>query len=236
MAMFTIFFNACTAGIGNSLIVNKEEHNIELFYNINHIAFIAINYCCACFVSICQPFMQLWVGKQYELDFPFVILFAVYLFAEEAPRTLIAFKDAGGIWKHDRFRPLLSACINLTLNLILTPIIGLYGIILSTIFALMFVAYPWLIINLNNRLIQIGIKKYLLKVLLYIIFISVSASLSYWICNLIELQLIPIAIFIRLLIATTVSTIVFMVAFWKTNENKYLLLQFISIKNKLVNR
>lgn len=236
MAIFSIFFAACTAGIGNSLIVNSKEQNQKLLYNINHMTFMAVNFCCACFINMCQPFMRLWAGEKYQLDFSFVILFAVYLLAEEGPRPLIVFKDAGGIWRSDRFRPLLAACVNITLNLFLTPLIGLYGIIISTIFALMFVAYPWLIININRRLFAIDVKKYVIRTLLYILVGAISSGISYAISNIIKVDSLILTIIIRFIIAAIVSSTVFVCIFYRTDENKYLLQQLNSVKNKVLRR
>lgn len=223
MAMFAIFFSACTAGIGNSLIVNDEVQNRKLFYNINHITFAAISFCCSCFVSMCHPFMKLWVGEELELHFSFVILFAVYLFAEEAPRTLIVFKDAGGIWRHDRFRPLISACTNLTLNLFLTPIIGLYGIIISTIFALMFVSLPWVIVNINNRLFKIGIPLFIKRFLMYIVVVTVSVVITYYINKNITITNSILELMVKFIISAVLSVLIFGIAFIRTEETKYLI-------------
>lgn len=233
MAIFSIFFSSCTAGIGNSLIVQNKEQNRELLYNINHIVFFVVNFCCSCFVSLCQPFINLWVGKKYELDFSFVILFACYLFAEEAPRTLIVFKDAGGIWKHDRFRPLASACVNLTLNLILTPLFGLYGIIISTIFALVFVSLPWVIININNRLFEIGISLFLKRLFVYILITTVSVTASYYCNQIIVFPEKKIDLIIKFFVATIISTGIFLLAFSRTKEQQYLKHFLINGINKI---
>lgn len=233
MAMFNIFFAACNAGIGNSLVVRKEEDNRKLLYNINYIVFIAINFCCCCLVNLYQPFMQKWVGQDYMLNFSFVILFAVYLYAEEAPRTLIVFKDAGGIWKEDRFRPLLSAGVNLILNLILTQYIGLYGIILSTIFALMFVSYPWLIMNINKRLFPIGIKKYITRIICYSMVIAMNVLITYTICRHILFGNVWLTLVIRLLLCTVIANISFILVFFKTDENKYVLEMKEALKKKV---
>ncbi len=232
MALFTIFFNACTAGIGNSLIVNDKKQNRVLLYNINHIVFMTITFCCACFVSTCQPFMKLWMGEKYELEFSFVILFAIYLIAEEAPRTLVVFKDAGGIWRHDRYRPLVTACVNLCLNIVLTKFIGLHGIIISTIVALLFVAYPWLICNINKRLFPIDIKKYICRLLLYIMVIGLSCYLAYLFSELFVLDSLVLSIILRLIISGAVSILLFLVIFFRTDETKYLFGLLKSIKKK----
>lgn len=221
MAIFSIFFGSCSAGIGNSLVVRNEEDNKKMLYNINYIVFMALNFCCCCLVNLYQPFMQKWVGQDYMLNFSFVLLFALYLFAEEAPRTLIVFKDAGGIWKEDRFRPLLSASVNLILNLILTNFIGLYGIIISTIFAIMFISTPWLIVNINNRQLKINIKIYIIKFISYTIVIIINVTITYMICRNIWMENVWMTILARLVICTLVSNISFVLVFLKTEENKY---------------
>ena len=167
------------------------------------------------------------------LNFSFVILFAVYLYAEEAPRTLIVFKDAGGIWKEDRFRPLLSAGVNLILNLILTQYIGLYGIILSTIFALMFVSYPWLIMNINKRLFPIGIKKYITRIICYSMVIAMNVLITYTICRHILFGNVWLTLVIRLLLCTVIANISFILVFFKTDENKYVLEMKEALKKKV---
>ena len=236
MGIFKIFFAACTAGIGNSLIVKTKEQNKKLLYNINHISFFAINYCCACFLCLCQPFIQVWVGSEYQLDFTFVILFALYLFAEEAPRTLIVFKDAGGIWRHDRFRPLIAAAVNVVLNLVLTQFIGLYGIVISTIVSLLFVGYPWLILKINKRLFEIDVKKYVFRILTYVAVVAVSSGVSYLLCNLFSFTSHIVTLIVRLVIASVISCSVFLLVYSRTDENKYVMHQFVLLKKKITRK
>ncbi len=232
MAFFTIFYNACTAGIGNSLIVRNEDENRQLLFNINHINFMALNFCCTSLVCLYQPFMKLWVGEEYMLDFSFVILFAIYLFAEEVARPMIYFKDAGGIWKEDRFRPLTSALVNLILNLILVQFIGLYGIIISTICAFLFVSLPWVIVNINKCLFPINIKKYIKKFAGYTLLIIFDVTLTYGICNLISISSDILTLVVRALICIVVPNTIFSAVFNKTKENQYLLDTFKSIINR----
>ncbi len=70
------------------------------------------------------------VGKKEELMFayPAVICFSVYFFIVEVNTLLNAYKDAAGIWHEDRFRPLVTAIVNLCLNLIMVQFWGIYGI------------------------------------------------------------------------------------------------------------
>lgn len=92
--------------------------------------------------------MRLWVGEKFLMGFSVVVCLCVYFYLYETTRLLNVFKNAGGIWHEDRFRPLISAMVNLALNLISVNYIGIYGIVLSTIVALGVIEIPWLLQNI----------------------------------------------------------------------------------------
>ena len=77
--------------------------------------------------------MRLWVTEKRMLPFAVVVCMVVYFFISQVNQILISYKDAAGIWHEDRFRPLVTALVNLVLNIILVQFIGIYGVILSTV-------------------------------------------------------------------------------------------------------
>ncbi len=236
MAMFAIFFGSLTAGLGNYLITENEEGKRRLLNNLNYVIFIFLNFCCCSLVCLYQPFMELWVGKENLLPNEYIFLFALYLYAETVPRLLIVFKDAGGIWESDRFRPFSSAIFNLSLNIILFPYIGLYGVILSTVFALMFVSYPWVICNLNKYMFNINIKKYLKNTFFYSLVLTLCLFLTYKICSNLPLNnSLLLTLLYRLIICLILPNLIFISFFIKKEENKYfngLLKQFYTKRFK----
>ena len=144
----TVIFSAITAGIGNSLVTESSEKNYNDFKKFTFIICFILCICCCCFVGLYQPFMKLWVGKKFMLSFSFVILFCILFYCLELAMVWATVKDAAGLWHSDRFRPLIGACANLIMNIVLVQVIGLYGIILSTVFSYIFISMPWLIHNL----------------------------------------------------------------------------------------
>ena len=77
-----------------------------------------------------------------------VICLVVYYYIYEINQLLNLYKDAGGIWHEDRFRPLVTAIANVSMNLIMVQFWGIYGVLLSTVLSMMFVGMPWLFHNL----------------------------------------------------------------------------------------
>lgn len=143
-----IVFQSCTAGIGNSVIVESKEKNFADLKKFTFLITWIAGFCTCCFLCLYQPFMEIWVGEDLMLGFAAVICFGVYYFIYEINQLLNTYKDAAGIWHEDRFRPLVTALVNLTMNLIMVQFWGIYGVLLSTILSTLFVGMPWLLHNL----------------------------------------------------------------------------------------
>lgn len=216
----TIILASCTAGIGNSLITETPEKNYNDLKKLTLIMLWLGGFCSSCLACLYQPFMELWVGKENMLDNRLVICFAVYFFVRVINQLLCTFKDAGGIWHEDRFRPLVVGLANLTLNLILVQYIGLYGILLSTILSMLFVGQPWLFYNLFTVLFHKGAKEYILKVLMYCIVATMSVALCILTCNQIKIESNILTIIVRLIVCAIIPNVLFFALFFKTNDFK----------------
>ena len=179
----TVIFSAITAGIGNSLVKESSEKNYNDFKKFTFIICFILCICCCCFVGLYQPFMKLWVGKKFMLSFSFVILFCILFYCLELAMVWATVKDAAGLWHSDRFRPLIGACANLIMNIVLVQVIGLYGIILSTVFSYIFISMPWLIHNLFKFLYNESLKVYLKDLSMYILVAILATTITTIICR-----------------------------------------------------
>lgn len=179
----TVIFSAITAGIGNSLVTESSEKNYNDFKKFTFIICFILCICCCCFVGLYQPFMKLWVGKKFMLSFSFVILFCILFYCLELAMVWATVKDAAGLWHSDRYRPLIGACANLIMNIVLVQVIGLYGIILSTVFSYIFISMPWLIHNLFKFLYNESLKVYLKDLSMYILVAILATTITTIICR-----------------------------------------------------
>ena len=115
MGFVMIIYNACTAGIGNSLITETKEKNFSDLQTLSFIICWLSGWCSSCFICLYQPFMEIWTGNL--LSDGEVLLFGIYFYVYEVNQLLNTYKDASGIWHKDRFRPLTVSAVNLCLNL-----------------------------------------------------------------------------------------------------------------------
>lgn len=214
-------FTSVTAGIGNSIIVETKEKN---FQDLNKFTFIIAwisGVCVSCFLCLFQPFMSIWVGKEFLLDFSVVICLCIYFFVYEINQLLNTYKDAAGIWNEDRFRPLVTAFTNLVMNLIMVQFMGIYGIILSTVLSTLFVGMPWLLHNLFTVLFdKKQLVPYLKRLLFYVVIVFFSTFVTYHICDLFN-QSDVLLILTRLVICMIVPNGIFFVAYYRMKEFKH---------------
>lgn len=220
IGFITVVFTACTAGIGNSLIVETKEKN---FNDLNKFTFLVswiAGICSCCFLGIYQPFMRLWAGDDLLLPFSAVICLVVYYYIYEINQLLNLYKDAGGIWHEDRFRPLVTAIANVSMNLIMVQFWGIYGVLLSTVLSMMFVGMPWLFHNLFTTLFDRSqLRPYLSHLFKYTITAVVSCVIVLLICNSINFGLIT-TILLRLVVCVMVPFVIYIVLFWRSSEFK----------------
>lgn len=226
----TIVFSAVTAGIGNSLVVETKEKN---FKDLNVFTFIVCwisGFCSCCFLNLYQPFMELWVGKDLMLNFSVVVCFVIYFYVCEVNQLLNTYKDAGGIWHEDRFRPLVTAIANLAMNLVMVQFGGLYGIILSTVLSMLLIGMPWLFHNLFTTMFEKkNMKKYLSFLAFYISVSIVVNIISIVICNFINFGL-WMTLIIRFVICLIVPNAMFLIVYSRKSEFK----QSVLLVNKML--
>lgn len=212
-----MIFSAVIAGIGNSLVTESMEKNYNDLKKFTFIISWILCICCCCFLGLFQPFMKIWVGKELILPYGFVIVFVILFYVLELAMVWATIKDAAGLWHADRFRPLAGALTNVILNIILVQIIGLYGIMLSTVISYVFVSMPWLIYNLFRLLYKSGMKKYLVSLFLYFINTIISCIIVYVCCDAIHVYGV-IEILLKAVVCICIPNVVQLLLLGKTEE------------------
>lgn len=229
-----VIFNSIMAGVGNSLVTESMEKNYSDLKKFTFMSCWLITICTCCFAVMYQPFMKVWVGSELMLEYSFVITFCVYFYVMSLAMVWATIKDAAGMWHQDRFRPLVGATTNLVLNLILVRIIGLYGILLSTVISYLLVSMPWLIYNIFSQVYLRSSKNYVRKILLYAAVCIFATSISALICNNLKIAGV-FSIITNAVIALIISNIIQIVAYCKTvefNASKDLLLSIMKWRKR----
>ena len=218
ISLIAVTFEACIAGIGNSLVLEESHKNYEDFCTMTFMVCWLIGLCCSCFLCLYQPFITLWVGEENLLAYPLVICLVVYFFVYEIDQLIGTFKDAAGIWYQDRYRPLVTAIVNLILSIILVQFTNLYGVLISTVISLVFIGMPWLLYNVFKTVfIGESINRYLTLLLKFVVGTLIVCFITYFICERIYLVGFK-GILVKALLTIILSNILNFLLYFKCKE------------------
>ncbi len=217
MGIIKVVFDSCTAGIGNSILIDSEEKNYKDLKKLTFITVWLTGFCSACLLCLLQPFMKLWAGEESMFAFSAVICFVIYFFVDQMNQLLLTYKDAAGIWHEDRFRPLATAFTNLILNLIFIQFWGVYGVLWATVISKVVVGMPWLFYNLSTVLFKRNMKNYILRMIGYAFITALVCAVSYFACTVITVEGI-LGLGLKALLCGLVSNLMMLLIFFKSKE------------------
>lgn len=177
-----IAYSAMTAGLGNSLQTETVEKNYRDFKKLSFMNSWIVGWCTVCLACLYQPFMKIWVGE--ELMFPYYVVLEIclYFYIYMIRKIPVVYKDAAGIWWEDRFRPYVCMVVNVVLNIALVQVIGISGIILSTVFSL-FISIPWENHTIFKNVFHRSSGEYYGTMFAYAGNMLLGGLLTYWVCG-----------------------------------------------------
>lgn len=233
-----IIFSSITSIVGTTIIRENKEKNQDIFNKIFYLNYMIVCFCCAILCCLFQNFIELWIGKQYLFSIPMMLLFVSYFFVHCIRRTIIMYRDATGMWWDNKFQPLVSASVNLILNIVLLNYIGIYGIIISTLIAMIFVDIPWETLVFLKKNLNIDPKEYFKKILKFLFITITVCVIAYLTCSLINVDNNMLTFIIKIPMSVIITGIVMYLINFKNNYFKYYYQLFktkilIKILNKL---
>ena len=187
--MLIVVLNACMAGVGNKLVMESKEANYRDLEKISLLFLWVLGVSSSMLLCMYQPFIRVWMGEDNMLAVGLVFCFVVYYYSMGANKLINMFKDAAGIWRVDRWRPLTAALVNLGLNLATVQWLGLYGVLLSSVFSIVFIQIPWLFRNLFREVFpRQRMGKYVLLFCSVTTVSLISCGVSWFVCGLFTLD------------------------------------------------
>ncbi len=190
--ILVVLLNACMAGVGNKMVMESKEANYQDLERISLLFSWILGVSSAMLLCVYQPFMNVWMGEENMLAFGLVLCFVVYYYSMGANKLVNMFKDAAGIWRRDRWRPMTAALVNLGLNLATVRWLGLYGVLLSSVFSIVAVQIPWLFHNLFQEVFPRRFLGRYIRLFCGLTAVAlVSCGASWFVCGLYSLSVWP---------------------------------------------
>ena len=213
--LFGNIVSTLTPSIGNLLIEKNKEKNYKTFKKIRFLNFWITTFTSTSILLIAEPFIKIWIGKNYLLPTSVLIVLVINYFQTMMRKTYASFKDAAGIWIEDKYIPIIQLSINLISSIILIKLLGLKGVFIGTILSSLVLwcySYPkYVYINLFEKQIKNYIKETLTHILIFIVIITISFILNKYSTNIIT----------SIIISIIIPNIILLIIYSRSEEFKY---------------
>lgn len=131
--VYGAMFGALTASIGNLGVTESNEKGRQIFHKVDFAGRWLHGFSAVCLVVLFNPFIELWLGRDYLFDQWIVCLIAVNFYVTGMRKSVLTFRDAYGLYWYDRYKPLLESAINLVASIVLAIPFGIAGILFGTL-------------------------------------------------------------------------------------------------------
>lgn len=129
------------ASIGIYNASETPQKRIILFRKFNLMLHLINSFCTTCLLCLFNPFIEFAFGEEYLFALPLVVLICLDFYIRGMRISFSTIKETCGIFRPDRYKPIMEAAINLTLSILLVKSIGFAGIMTSTILTTLLICY-----------------------------------------------------------------------------------------------
>lgn len=213
---------AATASIGNFIASNDNEANHTLFKNIEFLNYWIYSCCTLCLIFLLNPFIKIWIGKDYLFDSSIVIVLGINFFIAGICNVFWTFRSTLGLFVQGQYRSIIVGVVNVVLSIVFAKYMGVFGVLIATTVSRVCITLwydPYIIYKYGfSKSVKIYLKVYFNRFLA----MGVCIFICIWFSQLIQIESL-ISLIIFAIVIFIVINIVNCIFFFYTSEFKYYL-------------
>ncbi len=214
-------FNSVTASVGNMFVTDDKNKQYSIFRDIFFLNFWMFCFIAVSLICLFNPFIELWVGKEYLFSFDVVCIIVINFYIYGMRKSVLTFREASGLFYKDRWKSVFEASINLISSIILAYCFGAFGVFLGTLVSSVCVCIWVEPLVLYKYGFNLKLREYFKIYFMYLVITLISCVISYFLCSLVTIGGL-IGLFIKAFICLIVPNAIIIVLFGKTREYQYL--------------
>ena len=218
-------FSSVVASIGNLNTSNTREKMTDTFNKIFFANVWIYAVVCSALLVLINPFIEIWLGRDYIISFGTVIVLVVNYFVYGMRRPAMAFREATGNYRKDWYSPIIEAVINIFVSIVMAKYIGLAGVFIGTIISSLctnFWLEPFVICK---KSLKINLKQYFLMYLKYALVVLIIVIVTYIVTALITIGGLC-GLIIRGIISVVIPILILILIYFKNEYFKYYIAMF----------
>lgn len=218
---FNMVFQAVTASVGNLGVTQTKEKSYFIFKCLNLVGFWGFGFAAICIINLINPFIEIWLSKEYMFPTSLVLVIVINFYLTGMRKSVLAFRDALGLYWYDRYKPLFEAGINLVASIILAQKIGISGVFIGTAISTLATCFwvePYVLYKYGFKS---SLTPYFIRYVVYTVILFLGGAVTWLICSLIKEGTV-LAFAVKTVVCLIVPNTIFLIAFYRTSEFKYL--------------
>ena len=224
--ILTSSLNGITASVGNLNAIETKEKKESILNELVFIYFIIYSFCTISFIILLNPFINIWLGNDFVLNFNISIALAISFFIEGLRSPGFIYRTTLGLFAKSKATPYIGAISNIILSIIFCKLWGLVGIFIATIVAQL-ISYFWIDPFLIYKYeFKTSVKKYYKKMVIYLVAFIFELLLTLFVINGIN-NVDMTSLLIKIMIVLIVPNICNILFFYKSSEYNFLKNKFI---------
>lgn len=215
-------YNGMTASIGNLNASADREQKHDFFRMLNLSGFWFYSWAAIGLTFVSTDIIKLCFGQEYALDISIPLIMGLNLYVSGINNSAYTFKNTMGLFRYGQYLLLVTAAINLILDIVLGKMFGLVGIYAATLIArLLTNAWyePYVIYKYG---FQKNYGIYLRTYAKYGLLFAISVVICGFLCAQCTFTLVLNLIF-KVLICTLIPFSIYWLGFHRSSEFDYMI-------------
>ena len=234
---FNSALNSIGASVGNLVAEGNKSKSVGVFWELVSLRFIFAGILIFSVYNLIEPFIELWLGKEYVMDHLILVLLLINVAIVQTRGAVDMFNFAFGHFA-DTWAAWCELVINIGVTLISAPFLGIVGILLGKIASTIVIIIFWKPYYLFKVGFRLKYKDYWKKEIVYLLILLACLIICTELCRLIPVE--AASSYINWLKKAFLSTSLFFITYLTslyllTDGTKSLLKRLcIFIKNKKI--
>ena len=232
-ALVTQIFSGITASFGDYLTGGDLEAAHQKFRVLYYLNFVISSTCATAIWLLIQPFIGLWMGKENLLSGWVALLVAAYFYCYSLRRVIFLVRDSTGLYRPDRYLPLVEMALNVGLGLVGALLTGKVEYVLLGNLISMAAVPLWVQpVVVYRHVFRRSPGWYFARYGLYGLLTAGGMAAGWWICGRLPAMHPILELAVRAGISLILSAAVCLLPFCRTEEFRYLKQLAVSFLHK----
>ena len=215
-------FNGLTASVGNLNATESKEKKYSFFKVLNLSNFWIYGWGAIGIAFVSGDIVKVCFGDSYVLGMDIPLILAVNFYMVGMQNAVYAYKNTMGLFRYGQYLLLLTAAVNLVLDIVLGRIWGIFGIFLASAIARLLTNTWYEPYAVFKHGLNMNPLNYLKKYIQYAVTLIGTGLLCFVLCNLCHFNAL-INVIVKVIICSVIPHGVFFLLYHKTEEGQYLM-------------